>query len=73
MKYKQTVTDDINLKEIDPRLPSVEIDFKLDLKNDEPWNFLVGGQWDISKRWQVMAEGGLGNRKQLILGLFFRF
>ena len=73
MRYKQTVTDDINLQEIDPRLPSVEIDFKLDLKNDDPWNFLVGGQWELTKRWQIMAEGGIGSRKQLVLGAFFRF
>ena len=36
-------------------------------------NFLFGGQWEITKRWQVMAEGGIGNRRQVILGAFFRF
>ena len=73
MDYKQTVTDDINLNELDPRLPSVEIDFEIDVKNEEHWNFLFGGQWEITKRWQVMAEGGVGNRRQVILGAFFRF
>ena len=73
MKYKQTVTDDINLNELDSRLPSVQIDFKLDIENEEPWNFIFGGQWEITKRWQVMAEGGVGERKQLILGAFLRF
>ena len=73
MKYKQTITDDISLNELDPRLPSVKINYKLDVKNDEPWNFIFGGQWEITKRWQVTAEGGVGDRKQLILGAFFRF
>jgi hypothetical protein len=73
MHYKQTITDDVNLQEIDPRLPSLEIDFKIDIKNDQPWNFLFGGQWEITKRVHFMAEGGLGDRKQLITGLFFRF
>ncbi len=73
MDYKQTVTDDINLNELDSRLPSVEIDFDIDVKNDEHWNFLFGGQWEITKRWQVMAEGGVGNRRHVILGAFFRF
>jgi len=73
MKYKQTVTDDINLNEFDPRLPSVQINFELDVKNDEPWNFIFGGQWELTKRWQFMAEGGIGDRKQLILSAFFRF
>lgn len=73
MRYKQTVTDDINLQEFDSRLPSVEISYKLDIENDQPWNFLFGGQWEITKRWQFMAEGGVGDRKQIITGLFFRF
>jgi hypothetical protein len=73
MRYEQTITDDINLKEIDPRLPSVEIDFKLDVKNEKPWNFLFGGQWEITRRWQFMAEGGIGDRSQVVTGLFFRF
>jgi hypothetical protein len=54
-------------------LPSVNIDFEIDVKNEKHWNFLFGGQWEITKRWQVMAEGGVGNRQQIILGGFFRF
>jgi len=73
MRYRQTVTDDVNLKDFDSGLPSLKIDFKLDVKNEQPWNFLFGGQWEITKRWQFMAEGGVGERKQLITGLFFRF
>ena len=73
MDYRQTVTDDINLRELDPSLPSVDIDFEIDIKNETPWNFLFGGQWEITKRFQLTAEGGLGNRKQAILGGFFRF
>ena len=73
MRYRQTVTDDINLQELDDRLPSVEIDFKLDIKNENPWNFLFGTQWEITKRFQVMAEGGVGDRQQVLTGLFFRF
>ena len=73
MRYRQTVTDDINLQELDDRLPSVELAFKLDIKNDQPWNFLFGGQWELTKRWQFTLEGGVGDRKQVISGLFFRF
>jgi len=73
MRYKQTVTDDVNLKDFDPKLPSVIINFKLDVENEKPWNFLFGGQWEITKRWQFMAEGGVGDRDQLVTGLYFRF
>jgi hypothetical protein len=73
MRYRQTVSDDINLQEVDGRLPSVEIDFELDVKNEEPWNFLFGTQWEITKRWNVTAEGGIGDRRQILTGLSFRF
>jgi len=73
MYYKQTVTDDINLQELDPRLPPVELAFKLDIENEDPWSFLIGGQWEITKRLQVMAEGGVGNRRQVVTGISFRF
>jgi hypothetical protein len=73
MDYKQTVTDSVNLKELDPRLPSVDLEFEIDIKNEEHWNFLMGGQWEITKRWQITAEGGVGNRRQIVLGSSFRF
>ena len=73
MNYKQTITDDIRLNEIDPRLPPVGIDFKMDVQNDQPWNFLFGGQWEISKRLQITAEGGVGDRQQVITGISYRF
>ena len=73
MDYKQTVTDAVNLREIDPGLPSVHLDFEIDIKNEDPWNFLMGGQWEISKRWQMMVEGGFGNRRQIIFGTVYRF
>lgn len=73
MRYKQTVTDDVNLNDFDSRLPSILINFELDVENKHPWNFLFGGQWEITKRWQFMAEGGAGDRNQVLTGLFFRF
>jgi hypothetical protein len=73
MRYKQEISDSINLADIDPRLPAVDLKYDLDLENEEPWNFLFGGQWEITKRWQIMVEGGIGERKQLITGVFFRF
>jgi len=73
MDYKQTVTDSANLKELDPTLPAVDLEFEIDIENEEPWNFLMGGQWEISRRWQMMVEGGVGNRQQIIFGTLMRF
>jgi hypothetical protein len=73
MDYKQTVTDSVNLNELDPNLPALELEFEIDIENEEPWNFLMGGQWEITKRWQMLVEGGVGNRQQIIFGTMFRF
>jgi len=73
MDYKETITDSINLRQIDPALPDLTLDYEVKIKNEDKLNFIFGGQWEISKRWQIMAEGGVGERKQLILGVFFRF
>lgn len=73
MDYDQTVTDSVNLKAVDSRLPDIEIDFEVRIKNKDPWNFIFGGQWEITKQWQIVAEGGVGDRKQVITGIFFRF
>jgi hypothetical protein len=73
MDYKQTVTDSVNLKKLDSRLPAVDLDFEIDIKNEEHWNFLMGSQWEITKRWQITVEGGVGNRRQIVLGSSFRF
>ena len=51
MDYKETITDSINLRQIDPALPALTLDYEVKIKNDEPWNFIFGGQWEITKRW----------------------
>ena len=38
-----------------------------------PWNYLVGGQWDINRSWSVLAEFGFGDRKSQMLNLTYRF
>jgi hypothetical protein len=73
MHYRQTVTDDVSLQALDPSLPPVELAFKLDIENNDPWSFLFGGQWEITKRLQFMAEGGVGDRRQVVTGIAFRF
>jgi len=34
------------------------VDFRVKQRNKDPWNFLLGFNWDISKTWSVMAESG---------------
>jgi hypothetical protein len=65
MDYKETITGSINLREIDPELPDLILDYEVKIKNKDKLNFIFGGMWEFTKRWQVMAEGGVGERKQL--------
>jgi len=38
-----------------------------------PWNYLVGGQWDINRSFSVLAEIGFVKRKSQMLTLTYRF
>jgi len=61
-----------------------ELDLKLDIGEDVlnvtidqatqvPWNFLIGGQWDINRSFSLLAEFGFGKRKSQMINLTYRF
>ena len=53
---------------------STTLDFKLNQRNKDKWNYLVGANWDISKHWSVMIEAGVGgSRENLIAGCTYRW
>jgi len=45
----------------------------IDQETKEPWNYLMGGQWDISRSFSVLAEFGFGKRESQMLNLTYRF
>ena len=50
------------------------IQYSLDKRPQNPWNFIIGGQFQINKSWMIRAEYGfLGSRNQFIGGLQYRF
>jgi hypothetical protein len=50
------------------------LDFKLNQRNKDKWNYLVGANWDVSKHWSVMIEAGVGgSRENLIAGFTYRW
>ena len=76
MYYKMKIRDSIPLNQIDPTAAFILGDnlyYELEAEPLHPWNFVVGGQWEINDRWHVNVEAGFGNRKQVILGGLFRF
>ena len=51
----------------------LDIDYNVLLEQENEWNFLIGGAAELSKQWNASIEGGLGNRKQVMGNLTFRF
>jgi hypothetical protein len=51
------------------------IDYTLDQENKDEWNIVVGGNWDINKRWSLAAEynGFTGSREAVIISFVGRF
>ncbi len=50
------------------------LSFIITQRNKDRWNYLLGFNWDLSKKWSVMAEGGFGGtRENFIAGITYRF
>jgi hypothetical protein len=50
------------------------LDFKIRQRNKDPWNYVVGANWDVSRNWSVMIEAGVGgSRENLIAGFTYRW
>jgi hypothetical protein len=45
----------------------------IDQSTQVPWNYVVGGQWDINRSFAVLLELGFGKRKSQMLNLTYRF
>lgn len=49
------------------------IQYSLDKKPKDKWNFIIGSQFQINKNWMIRAEMGfLGSRQQFIGGVQYR-
>ena len=50
------------------------VQYALDKRQANKWNFLVGAQFQLNRSWMIRAEYGfLGSRQQFIGGLQYRF
>jgi len=53
---------------------SSTVEYSLSKRQKDPWNFTVGGQYELNKIWMVRAElGFLGSRSHVIAGVQYRF
>ena len=50
------------------------IDYQVDQSNKDKWNYLIGFNWNVSKKWSAMAEAGFGgSRSNFISSFTYRF
>jgi hypothetical protein len=49
-----------------------EVGYEVVLQEKNPWNVLVGGQFELATHFVLEAEGGLGNRKHAIVSFTYR-
>jgi hypothetical protein len=53
---------------------TASVQYSLEKRPKNMWNFIVGSQYQMNKHWMIRAEYGfLGSRQQFIGGLQFRF
>lgn len=53
---------------------NASVQYSLNKRPADMWNFLIGTQFQYSKNWMIRAEVGfLGSRTQLLAGLQYRF
>ena len=78
VEFDESLMGSISLSDIDPQLGQlvgdIPMEYSVDFTAKKALNFLLGGSWEITKRWSLQAEvGGLANRKQVTTGGMFRF
>ena len=77
--YLDTATDIQNsiilpFSQIDPSLSDQEIFYEIDEGNTDKWNYVAGGNFQISKKWSIQAQVGFGgSREQYLLDGTYRW
>jgi hypothetical protein len=67
MDFAQEVRDSLDGRNRD-------VDFSVRIKAKDPWNVLLGGNWQLNKRWSICVElGGILDRFQTTGAAMFRF
>ena len=51
----------------------IKINYSINKKPAEPWNFLVGSRFEFNKTWEISAEAGFIGREQLLVSLAYRW
>jgi hypothetical protein len=69
------IADEIVLETPDgPDGDLTSLAFEIRQRNKDKWNYLIGFNWEMNRKWSVMVEAGFGgSRDNLIAGVTHRF
>ncbi|HEY5912378.1 MAG TPA: hypothetical protein VJA21_17390 [Verrucomicrobiae bacterium] len=57
-----------------PGVPgAVPVRYEVDQEPTNPWNLLMGFEWEISRHVHFVLEGGVVGREQILTSLTYRF
>ncbi len=76
LDFKQEITDEVSLREIDPEIADIigdTLQYNMLLQAKHPLNFLIGGSWTFHPRMTWVVEAGVGDRTQILTSIDFRF
>lgn len=63
-----------NIRQVlDIQVPGLPLVVEIDQETASPINYLVGGRWNITEEFELLIEGGMGARKQVLSSLSYRF
>jgi hypothetical protein len=62
------------IEALDQRNGDAIVSYGMDKRPEMEWNFVVGAQYQITKRWMIRSEGGvIGDRKSFMASFNYRF
>lgn len=62
------------IESLENRQGNTLISYGMDKRPEQEWNMVVGGQFQLNKRWMLRTEGGIiGDRKSFLASLNYRF
>lgn len=69
---QKALVDEITERLLDSGLGDMTINYQLDKSLADPWNMLVGANYDFSKRWTVRSEVGFLGRFSVLVNAVYR-
>jgi len=77
LKATSEIHDSIDLRDrplLSNLLDRDALNFSIHVEPKDPWNLVLGGNWQFNKRWSVTAElGGVTDRFHVISAVMWRF